>query len=329
MSRHFRSTSALLAFVLLSSSLPRRAAHAQETRVEGAEYREVLSQAVAEFDAGRFAEAKALFERAHALEPTARTFRALGMCAFEMRDYSAAVVALEQALVDPRRPLGPEQREDVERLLASARAFAVELPLELEPGDAELTVDRVPATVRAGKLLLNPGPHDVRATAEGFAPSSFRLVAERGRTPPLRIVLEREAPAASAPAEPMAEAPDAGMGVLPGVITLGAGGAVLVVSLVQGIRARSTLRDYDALCARSGSPDQCLAADAAALDELADDFLRQRNSAWGLLAGGVAAAGAGAALLVLGLRGADEPAGTTADLACSGDGCTVFLRGRF
>lgn len=134
--------------------------------------------------------------------------------------------------------------------------------------------------------------------------------------------------AAAAPAQP-APAEEKGMGIVPGAVVLGAGGAVLAVSLVQGLRARHTRDEYDTICARSGFPDQCLASDAVRLGELADDFRRQRNSAWGLLAGGAATAGVGTVLLVLGLGGDGEPDATTADVSCSGDGCTLFVRGRF
>jgi len=120
-----------------------------------------------------------------------------------------------------------------------------------------------------------------------------------------------------------------GMGIIPGISVTSAGGAILIVSLVQSIRARGTRSDYDALCASSGTPGSCLASDEARLSELESDFNRQRNSAWGLMIGGAVTAGAGAALWILGGRSGDDAPSTTADVACGPTGCTAVVRGSF
>jgi len=68
-------------------------------------YRALINDAAAEYDAKHFAEARALFRRAHELEPSARTWRGMGMAAFELRDYVKSLRALEASLVDSRLPL--------------------------------------------------------------------------------------------------------------------------------------------------------------------------------------------------------------------------------
>ena len=58
----------------------------------------LIGDAVAEYDAGHFQEARALFRQAHDKSPTARTLRGIGMCSFEMRDYVEAARALGASL---------------------------------------------------------------------------------------------------------------------------------------------------------------------------------------------------------------------------------------
>ena len=58
-------------------------------------HRDLSSRAIVEFEAGRFAEARALFMRAHEIWPSARTFRVLGMTSFELRSYVRALQELK------------------------------------------------------------------------------------------------------------------------------------------------------------------------------------------------------------------------------------------
>src|SRR5262249_43441282 len=58
----------------------------------------LIADAVAEYDAGHFEEARALFRRAQAEAPSARTLRGIGMASFELRDYVEADRALAAAL---------------------------------------------------------------------------------------------------------------------------------------------------------------------------------------------------------------------------------------
>src|SRR5437868_2687260 len=72
---------------------------------ESPQYRALLEEAVGEYDARRYEEARALFRRAHDLSPNARTLRGIGMASFELREYVEALRSLEGSLADKRRPL--------------------------------------------------------------------------------------------------------------------------------------------------------------------------------------------------------------------------------
>jgi tetratricopeptide (TPR) repeat protein len=105
-----------------TSAVPPEHGLAPATPVAGEDshYRQLIAQAVEEFHASHFVEARALFERAHAISPNARTFRGLGITAFELRRYTLAVRELNAALEDLRNPLPPALREEVSTALARA-----------------------------------------------------------------------------------------------------------------------------------------------------------------------------------------------------------------
>jgi hypothetical protein len=141
-----------------------------------AQYRDVVANAVIEFDAGRWAEARALFVRAHELWPSARTYRTLGMTSFELRAYAQALSELQAALEDPRRPLPADQRAQVAALAEQARAFVGRYRVRVSPPESQLLVDGAPhALGEDGVLLLEVGRHELRARAAGHAELARRL----------------------------------------------------------------------------------------------------------------------------------------------------------
>lgn len=167
-------------------------AHAQDAPPAG--YRPIIDEAVREFAAGHWEEARALFRRAHEVYPNARTLRGIGMASFELRDYLAALRALREALTEARQPLTAEQRTQVEELLGRTRAFIASYDFEVPEG-ATLTVDGVPATLEDGRLLLAAGTREVRVREDGRE-ALARLEIAGGESGPLPIDLAPlEAPA--------------------------------------------------------------------------------------------------------------------------------------
>src|SRR3954451_3776514 len=64
-----------------------RAGSGNATDSNSSEYDGFIAQALQAYDAGRFAEARSSFRRAHEIAPTARTLRTIGMCSFNLGDY--------------------------------------------------------------------------------------------------------------------------------------------------------------------------------------------------------------------------------------------------
>jgi tetratricopeptide (TPR) repeat protein len=170
---------------------------------EDATYRKTIRDGVAEYQARRFEEARSYFRRAHEISPSARTLRGMGMAAFELRDYAAAFRSLSAALLDTRKPLSPEQRQDVEGLLERSRMFVDVYAVKLAPDDARMLVDgRAPELATDGTLVLGFGTHTVEATAPGRATLS-RTIDVRGGS---RKDLELSLPLALAPHVPATRA---------------------------------------------------------------------------------------------------------------------------
>jgi hypothetical protein len=132
----------------------------------------LIGDAVAEYDAGHFQEARALFRQAHEKSPTARTLRGIGMCSFELRDYVEAARALAASLRDQRRPLTSEQKRHAEALLARAHTFVGRFNVHVKPADASLFVDGHPAEIEPDGVLLLPfGRHQLSLRCASCSPA--------------------------------------------------------------------------------------------------------------------------------------------------------------
>jgi len=155
-----------------------------------AHYESALGHALEAYEARDFSRALAYFERAHALDPSARTLRGIGVVQLELGRPVAAVVALEESLVHPIRPLGEQLEIDVQRLLIRARKELAILSLQTTPLAARVRVDGgAPVLSTTGQLLLSPGAHTLHIEAPGYAAYETELRLELGQRESLRIAL--------------------------------------------------------------------------------------------------------------------------------------------
>jgi tetratricopeptide (TPR) repeat protein len=189
----------MAALVCVLTGLPGSHVSAQEeSGARDGRYEATIDRAMLEFDAGRFVAARGLFERAHALRPSARTLRGLGVTALALKRYNAAREELNGALVDARRPLTEAQRVQVTQLLDWMQKDLARLRLELSPSHARAFVDDQP--VSAGVTWLDAGEHRLIVNAEGFRPQdrTFRLFAQQELALGIELVPDPE-PLAQAP----------------------------------------------------------------------------------------------------------------------------------
>lgn len=212
---------------------------------EDAEYRSVIEEALAEYNRGNWEEAAALFDRAHRLNPSARTLRGMGLTAYEARRYVDAIRYLADALSETRRPLTQAQRDEVSSTLERARRFVAHLRLNIGPAEAKVTINGRPAEPDSkGDVTTDPGLLDVEITADGYESALRRVRLTAGGQEELNVQLSRtraEAPLApqvslsspqtAPPAAVQAEPVDEGnaIGTLKWVV-----GGVAVAGLITG-----------------------------------------------------------------------------------------------
>lgn len=181
------------------------AASSTATAQATAEYKQLVNDALREYERGHFSEAKAFFAQAHALWPNARSLRGLGMSSYELRSYVEAIDHFEAALRSTERPLTPEMKAEVTQLLSHARAFITRVELHLTPANAEVRVDTHPARRDdKGLLLLDPGIHELVVEADQYMPATRSIRADGNETLSFNITLRplRPEPApAPTPAE--------------------------------------------------------------------------------------------------------------------------------
>lgn len=198
----------LLLCVLVLAAASRAGAQASAD-VPG--YREAIEEAIAEYAAHNFDEARSLFARAHKLSPNARTLRGLGAVCFEQRQYGESIDFLEQALVSSQRPLEGEMRVETERLLARARGFVAELVLDTTPARTELLVDGTHVPTEIGRTVrVEVGAHQLELRAPGYHTERRTITVEGGEREPLRVVLRRALPTRPAATNAPASSPQPG-----------------------------------------------------------------------------------------------------------------------
>lgn len=169
-----------------------------EVQADNAAFQRVIDDAVALFEAGRFDAARVRFAEAHALAPSARTLRALGMVEFELRHYPESVSYLEQALSSGVKPLDEALRREAEQVLLRARKETARLRLAISPAHADVRVDGAHSGVDQ-VWTVSPGPHLVEASASGRESERLDLALlageERAVTLALAPLAQVEAPA--------------------------------------------------------------------------------------------------------------------------------------
>lgn len=309
----------LVSTVLLAAALGSSRAHAQD---EPSDARALIESAVAEYQARRYPEALALFRRAHALEPNARTLRGIGMASFETRQYVEALRALEASLVEELRPLTDEQRTHVEELLTRTRSYVGRVQLEVVPAEADVRIDGVAIEREPdGAVLLDAGRHEVTATLHGYVNRVVALAVDGGEEPTVRVELEAIVPIGQpAPVEPpvSTEAPPQDLTLL----ALGTTGLVLG-ALAGGTAVATGLL---ALESQAELEDECLYG--VCPGSLADNPSRARALATAtdvLWISGAALAATGIALLIAhAASSSDTP---VASAACTRDGCLFGIAG--
>ncbi len=303
MSRHNTWSAVILAVGLL---LPAAAA-AQAPSGPGAtrDYDALISEAVREFDAAHWTEARAIFLRAHELRPNARTLRALGFVEFELRNYARADEYLRQALANTNNALTAEQRRAVTDVLARIEGFLGHYRIESTPDAVKVIVDGAAASyAEDGTLVLEAGARALTFSAPSYAPHERRVDVRGGERGTLRVDLAPEEGRARGPATPGAirdedgdEESDGTTQRILGWIGVGAGVVGLGAGVVLQLDRASKLSEADAICP-TGDCGPISAQELSQNNALIRQLTRDADSSGTI---GVVALAAGGALAIAGV----------------------------
>ena len=150
-------------------------------------YQDVIDDAIHEFEQRNFVEARALFEQAHAMRPSARTLRALGFCAYELRHYAQAQRELQAALDDVRNPLTEAQVSEVRNALQKVKRYVGQLQLATQPPSASIVLDG--RSVRERTFELDAGDHQLVGSAPGYQTRELKVTVAGGQLATANLVL--------------------------------------------------------------------------------------------------------------------------------------------
>jgi hypothetical protein len=227
---------------------------------ESPEYKQAIGQALEEYGLQHYEESRTLFERAHSLDPNARTLRGLGMVEFELRHYVAAEGYLEASLKSTKKALTEEQRAAVTDLLARTKQFIAKYELAVEPeapAGMRVELDGKPVQWDSQEpLSVEAGEHVLRVSAPNADSREVHLDVKGGEQQTLRIELTVRGPQEAVQAPKPVQGPVRPYKKL-GIALTAAGGFVAIAGGVLGVMALSkaddavTRNDSDADSART------------------------------------------------------------------------------
>lgn len=177
----------VLGIFTLSSTQHLSAQTKGKAKGTGDAYSQVIRDALVEFEAGNYGEARVLFEQAHVLKPSARTLRGTGMASFELKEYVRSEQELNAALIDLRQPLSDAQRKEALALLLRLEHYIGKLHVRTDPAKATLTLDGV--RVASAEFKADLGRHELSAEAPGYRTLTRTVSVEGGKTQVLDLKL--------------------------------------------------------------------------------------------------------------------------------------------
>ena len=262
---------------------------------------------------GAWEKALERFERALAIKQTPQLYLHIGYCREELDQLLEALEAYSRA----RKLARGEKFLDALRV-AQQRSEALEPRIPkltiVAPADAmnlRVWIDDVALSSDAIKepVSMNPGPHSVRATADGARPFRRSLTLKVGEA--RRVELELEAPPKEPVPVPQSEAP-----IWPGAVLVSAGIAAIgagVALLVLAIHEDGEIDD------RCGGPERLACPESERASIVSDiERVKGLQVGAGILGGaGLVAAAVGTWLLVT--REEDAPAAAWWILPSVGD----------
>lgn len=226
---------------------PAATAEDEAEKAKKEEARQAFETAVEKFDAGDYAAALPLFQRADELYPGAAPKHRIAVSLDKLGRTVDAVAAYKTFVAsDPGDKYEDRVTEANQRIdeLSATLPATVTVRVSPEGVPAQITVDGTPAT--GNELTMNAGEHTIVVSAEGYEPVTEVVNIKGDEKRELAITLT---PAAVAPPKPVTPPPppveEEGRSNVPAYVTLGIAGAGVILGTVFGIQALSAKSDFD------------------------------------------------------------------------------------
>jgi hypothetical protein len=161
-------------------------------------------------DAKRWTEALIMFVRLWRDRPTYDVALLLGQAELNLKQYRFAAEHLNYGIRNFAQRDKPEALERAQEMLDLAQAEVATIDLRVTPAGAEIVIDEKPAgsAPLEGEIFLDPGEHEISATAPGHLPARETLNVEAGETRAVTLALELEkTPASTKPPDIATDAP--------------------------------------------------------------------------------------------------------------------------
>jgi tetratricopeptide (TPR) repeat protein len=276
---------------------------------------DLMAQGKALSRAGKLEEACAAYRAAWAIDPSFRLAANLGDLELKLSHFRDAAEHLAYALRMFPADGKPDLRTSLSHDLGEAKKHVAALMLLPSPDNADVAVDGrgIDWDDAVHEVYVEPGPHDIGATLNGYAPAHQRVDAKAGETLNVTIALA-PLPSEPAPLPPrMPESPaepaprralDAPTG--PNIVLLSAGAATTALGVTIGIayamragESSGYAASIDNVLRASGGSGACnLPANAnacATLDTVLRDQSTSSNVAvWSFVGAGAVALGTAA-----------------------------------
>jgi hypothetical protein len=156
--------------------------------------------AVEAYRQGDLDRAREAFQRAHEIEPSARTLRGLGTIDFKAGRHPEAFVALSSALTAQRNPLPPDLALSVKALVEQIRAKVALCELVDAPEGVMIEVDgSTPLLDSEGHIVMAAGRHRLEVRAPGHEPIALDVEPALGAVERVHVQLRATPPASAVP----------------------------------------------------------------------------------------------------------------------------------
>ncbi|WP_437731889.1 tetratricopeptide repeat protein [Sorangium sp. So ce1335] len=194
---------------------------------------------------GRWEEARALYSRSLEIKPAPLTHYSLGVAQKELGHLADALASFRAFLAEPSTPATAPYVGPAREAVAALERRVGRATIAVRPGKVDgltLLVDGKPVRGAPGRAIaLDPGAHEVVASAPGFRSTAARFTVAAGGAVEVPIALVRSAasaartPAAGGGLSAEADSSSASSrGALP-IVVMGVGGAFFTGGAVLGL----------------------------------------------------------------------------------------------